>query len=65
MACEQCIIEISNLEYGLAKTESLLLTEKYKNKLLLYELEKFAAHAEAPHWVRDDAARALRTVAEL
>ena len=57
--------EIMNLEYALAKTESLLRTEKLKVKILLSALEKLSTSGQAQGWVRNDAARAMSDVAKL
>ncbi len=57
--------EIMNLEYALAKTESLLRTEKLKVKILLSALEKLSTSEQAQGWVRNDAARAMSDVAKL
>lgn len=65
MACELCSDEVQNLEYNLAKTETMWRMEKLKNKLLLAVMERLATSTEVPHWVRDDAARVMRDVAQI
>ena len=65
MACEICSNEVQNLEFNLAKTETMWRMERLKNKMMLSLLERLATSSDTPHWIIDDVARVMKDVAQI